>query len=124
MHGSILAAHGKGFPCLGLGGGEGDKILATFFLNARSPLTAREYRLASGEFFRFLGSELNDHRLKPGCGLASGALADMATSQDVYSVQNRALPLERNLKERLAVILHPDVRALNNMGARRSKGKP
>ncbi|MCX6131929.1 MAG: tyrosine-type recombinase/integrase [Proteobacteria bacterium] len=34
------------------------KILASFFLNARSPLTAREYRLAAEEFFRFLGEEV------------------------------------------------------------------
>lgn len=38
--------------------GEGEKILASFFINARSPLTAREYRLAAGELFRFLGSEI------------------------------------------------------------------
>lgn len=34
------------------------KVLASFFLNAGSPLTAREYRLAASEFFRFLGDEL------------------------------------------------------------------
>ena len=38
--------------------GEGEKILASFFMNARSPLTAREYRLASEEFFRFLAGEV------------------------------------------------------------------
>ncbi|RYZ90944.1 MAG: hypothetical protein EOP04_02255 [Proteobacteria bacterium] len=38
--------------------GEAEKILASFFMNARSPLTAREYRLAAGELFRFLGSEI------------------------------------------------------------------
>jgi len=37
---------------------EGEKILASFFMNARSPLTAREYRLASEEFFRFLSGEV------------------------------------------------------------------
>lgn len=38
--------------------GDGEKILASFFMNARSPLTAREYRLAATEFFRFLGGEV------------------------------------------------------------------
>ena len=38
--------------------GEGEKILASFFMNTRSPLTAREYRLASEEFFRFLAGEV------------------------------------------------------------------
>lgn len=39
--------------------GDGEKILASFFLNARSPLTAREYRLAAQEFLRFLGAEVS-----------------------------------------------------------------
>lgn len=42
--------------------GDGEKILASFFLNARSPLTAREYRLASEEFFRLLGGEIKGLR--------------------------------------------------------------
>lgn len=45
-------------PLVLRGAGEGAKILASFFMSARSPLMALEYRLASDEFFRFLGGEI------------------------------------------------------------------
>src|SRR6476469_3146949 len=53
---NVFLIHGESF--LVRYGGEGEKILASFFMNARSPLTAREYRLASEEFFRFLAGEV------------------------------------------------------------------
>lgn len=41
---------------------DSEKILASFFLNARSSLTSREYQLTSKEFFRFLEGEVKNPR--------------------------------------------------------------